>query len=478
MRCGERGRRPLISVFANWKQNWPKQKDNPPPQDAELIESFDCRPARQSHSCGLIRLFLDLALSAIGYRGTARALKIVAPLLPHGEFPSANGGQTWLLRLGLYELQRSKEPADDWVWIIDHTVQTGNGKCFVVVGVRLSAWNAKREEAVHNAPEDSFSLTHQDLSVWSIDLMESSTAEDVREQLEALSASTHITPCALLSDQGADVRSGGELFCQARERSTVMVFDIAHAVANAVKRQLNHDPLWQEFLGDVTRCKSLIRQTPLAFLLPPELKTKARWMNLEPLLAWSRRVAAFLKDPPAGLAQAEVEIDLEILERKVGWLRKYEIPMARWSDMLEVGTIYLKYIRNHGYHRQTCEELRPLLSGFTEGPARAMSEECLAFIQRQSEQSGEQRLLGSSEVLESLIGKGKQLQGRNKNGYTKSILAMAAAVTQRTTQTINSALSTIKVRDVADWIQNHLGLSLQSQRHRALDVPFQGTEHG
>lgn len=398
--------------------------------------------------------------------------------MPHGKFPSANGGQFWLLRLGLHELQRPKEPADDWVWMIDHTVQTGNGKCFVVVGVRLAAWNARREEAVQNAPDDSFSLTHQDLSVWSIDLMESSTAENVRQQLETLSASTGITPCALLSDQGADVRKGGELFCQAPERSTVMVFDIAHAVANAVKRQLNHDPLWQQFLGDVTRCKSLIRQTPLAFLLPPELKTKARYMNLEPLLTWSRRVLAFLKNPQAGLAQAEVEIDLETLERKVGWLRQHETSMVRWSDMLEAGAIHLKYIRNHGYHRQACAELRPLLSRYREGPAQALCEECLAFIQRQSEQSGKQRLLGSSEVLESLIGRGKQLQGRNKNGYTKSVLAMAAAVTQRTTQAINAALSTVKVCNVTDWIQDHLGLSLQSQRRRALNVLSDGTKHG
>jgi hypothetical protein len=80
----------------------------------------------------------------------------VAPLLPCGGSPSANGGQFWLLRLGLYELQRPKEPADDWVWIIDHTVQTGHGKCFLVVGVRLSVWNARREAAVREAPNESF----------------------------------------------------------------------------------------------------------------------------------------------------------------------------------------------------------------------------------------------------------------------------------------------------------------------------------
>lgn len=444
-----------------------------------MIEAFDCRPPRQSYNCGLIRLFLDLCLSSIGYRAAARALKIVSPLLPGGGCPSANGGQFWLLRLGLYELQRPKEAADDWVWIIDHTVQTGHGKCFLVVGVRLSVWNAKREAAVRDAPDASFSLTHQDLSVWCISLMESSTAEHVHQELETLTVRTGIAPRAVLSDQGADVRKGAELFCRASEdRSTVVVFDIAHAVANALKRQLNHDVTWQKFLGDVAHCKAQIRQTSLAFLLPPELKTKARWMNLEPLLAWSRRVTTFLQDPQAGLALAGVEVERETLEKKMGWLRPYAASIDLWSKLLEVGGIVLEHLRHHGYHREACAELRPLLSGFTAGPARAMSDECLQFVQEQSPPDGEQRLLATSEILESLIGKGKQLQGRNKNGYTKSVLGMAAAVTHRTIETITTALSTVKVRDVVAWLREHLAPSLQAQRHRALATPSTGTELG
>ena len=81
-----------------------------------------------SHSVGLIQTFLRLAVSSIGYRPAARALRIVAPMLPGGRFPSANGGQFWLLRMGLSELRRPKERADDWVWLIDHTIQTGHGK--------------------------------------------------------------------------------------------------------------------------------------------------------------------------------------------------------------------------------------------------------------------------------------------------------------------------------------------------------------
>lgn len=426
----------------------------------------------------MIRLFLEFVLAATGFRAAARVLKVAAPLLPNGESPCANGGQFWLLRLGLYELKRSKEQADDWVWLIDHTIQTGKGKCFLVVGVRLSAWDAKREAALRQTPDESFALAHQDLSAFSIELMESSNAEGVRQQLESLSAKTGITPCALLSDQGADVRRGAELFSQAAERPTVVVFDIAHAVANAIKRQLNGDPAWEQFLSEANHFKTQVRQTSCAFLIPPELKNKARWMNLEPLIAWSRRVAAFLADPQAGLEKAQANLSVETLQQKLGWITQHAESIAQWSEMMEAARIILKYIRNHGYHREAYEELQLLLSEFQDGPARALSDECLNFIRVQSEKSGDRRLLGSSEVLESLIGKGKQIQGPNKNGYTKSILGMAAAVTDRSIEAIDAALSAVKVADVHGWIQTHLGLSLQAQRQRALTPSLIGTKMG
>jgi uncharacterized protein (UPF0548 family) len=426
----------------------------------------------------VIRLFLSFVLAATGFRAAGRILKIAAPLLPSGLPPSANGGQFWLLRLGLYELKRPKELADDWVWLIDHTIQTGKGKCFLVVGVRLSAWNALREAALRVAPDESFALRHHDLSVFLIELMESSTAEGVRQQLEVLSAQTGITPCALLSDQGADVRRGAELFCQTADRGTVVVFDIAHAVANAIKRQLNKDPAWERFLSDANHFKTQVRQTACAFLIPPELKNKARWMNLEPLIAWSRRVAAFLADPQPGLDKAQAGIHVETLKRKLGWITRHAESIVRWSEMMAAAGIILKYIRNQGYHPRACQDLQRRLNEFRGAPARAVVDECLHFIRQQSEQSEGQRVLGSSEVLESLIGKGKHIQGLNKNGYTKSILGLAAAVTDQSIQTLEAAFSAVKVRDVVDWIRTHLGLSLQAQRQRALPAAPIGTKMG
>jgi hypothetical protein len=333
------------------------------------------------HSAGPMQVFVTMALSAIGFRAAARALQIVAPLLPGGLSCSANGGQFWLLRLGLYELARPKPQADDWVGMIDHTIQTGNGKCFLVVGVRVSQWNEKRLAALARDPDASFALEHHDLSVFAIEPMVSSKSEIVHRELARLSQATGIAPCCILRDRGADVRGGALQFCEnTGDSDTVAVHDIAHAVANALKRQLHKNSDGEQFLADANKAKTPIRQTPYALLMPPELKNKARWMNLEPLIAWSNRVGEFLDHPQAALARAQLPLDLEVLEEKMGWLRQHADSIRRWTILMDVAAITLKYLRNQGYHRQAPPELQSSLAEFAVGPAEAMVREILDFV--------------------------------------------------------------------------------------------------
>jgi hypothetical protein len=88
---------------------------------------------------GSIELFLSLVLSAAtSLRGAGRALEVmVAALQLPFAGPSCFAGRLWLRRLGYYKLTRPKAHADDGVWIVDHTVQLGQEKCLVILGLRV-----------------------------------------------------------------------------------------------------------------------------------------------------------------------------------------------------------------------------------------------------------------------------------------------------------------------------------------------------
>ena len=56
------------------------------------------------------------------------------------------------------------------------------------------------------------------------------------------------------------------------------------------------------------------------------------------------------------------------------------------------------------------------------------------------------------------------------HGYTKGVLTMASAVLAITAETVQIAFQRVKTKDVWRWAEQTLGLSLQSQRQRAIPL--------
>lgn len=423
--------------------------------------------AGHQFGANLMALFADLVLkAATSQRAAAAVLEIVAPYIAGlTRIPCANSGRMWLMRLGLYELLRPKEAAKDWVWIMDHTVQLGPWKCLVIVGVRLSAWRRKEGP-----------LEHEDLTLLNLTPMEQSTGEAVAVQLQETRERTGIAPVAVLSDEGAELKKAMVLFRQESPqlRKVPHVYDIKHKVATILKKELHHDKTWQSFVTRTNRTKLRVTLTPLAFLVPPGLKNKARYMNLDTLVQWGCRVLAYLDDPCDFPGQ---KADPKKLRQKLGWLREYRQPLAAWAELLEVGARAETYVRREGYHARAAEELEEQLFPLARTPASLrLKTGLVAFVTEQSKDLAQgQHLLGSSEVLESLLGKYKRIQGtHSKGGMTGSLLSIGAAVLEKSATTIQAAMAAVPVAAVGQWVRDNLGLTIPAQQAFA----FQRNKNG
>ena len=207
-----------------------------------------------------------------------------------------------------------------------------------------------------------------------------------------------------------------------------------------------------------------IIQTELAYLVPPSLKTKARYMNLESLVSWGQNVLSYLDAPRV---VPGITLNQARLEAKLGWLRDYREDLKEWSELLAVAEATEDYIRYEGYHTRARQELWLRLKlRATCAPARRMRSGVLRFVQSQSAAAAPgERLLGSSEVLESLIGTYKRMQStHSKGGMTAMLLSIGAIVSRKTSETIHAALTAIKSSDVLQWIKEGMGVTLQAQR--------------
>jgi hypothetical protein len=426
----------------------------------------DTRPAHHAYATGAIDVALQMVLErAVGFRACSQVLQLLLKFLPQFRAaPAPNTVASWLLRLGLHELQRPKERAADWILLIDHTLQLGARKCLLIVGIRQAVWEQLQEP-----------LTHKDLTMLLLEPVEQSDGAQVDRQLEAVAKQVG-TPLAIVSDEGSDLIKGAARF-QNNHPQTLLRNDIAHKAAVFLKRELLADARWEAFVKHCGQTQPKVKQTELGHLAPPTQKVKARYMNLGPLIAWG---AKMLRLVDASAAERPGAMNLSRLEEKFGWIGNFRAALVDWNNLAAVIDAALKYARIHGYHAGASAELRRLLDPIASTPVgQRLATALLEFVQEQAQgvKPG-QSIPASSEVLESLIGKGKRLQGQHsRGGFTKLILGMAAAVVHVTHERVCQSLERVRNADLTTWCQKNLGRSLTAQRRHALPA-LTGTKTG
>jgi hypothetical protein len=419
-----------------------------------------------TYSEGVVQLFWQMVMdAACSFRAASAVLRLLEKAWPAlRRAPVANTGQNWLLRMGLHELTRPKEAAEDWVWIVDHTIQIGKTKCLLIVGCRLSTWQGLGRP-----------LELRDLQMFALEPVKKSDGVIVAGQLQETCRKTGIVPRAIVSDEGTDLLSGYRLFCAAHPQVAICS-DIAHQAAKWLARELENDDRWKAFLRQSGGVKQRLAQTPWAYLLPPTPRSKARYMNLGELVAWGENTLRHLDHPRPIDGQP---VDVATLRTKLGWLEDYRTALVEWGQWMAIVALARQHVREKGYHRASAEALRQLLTphATTTGSTR-LADRLIEFVASQSSAAKEgERLMGSSECLESLIGKGKRLEGQqSRSGFTKTILGMAAAVVQPTRENVVQSLEAVKTHDLLAWCREKLGISVQSQRRQALAVT--GTKMG
>jgi hypothetical protein len=422
--------------------------------------AFELIPA--GHQFGLVQILLMLGwvLGGMSLRGTCTAVDWMLEMDVEWGFdfpvPHWTTVRLWLLRLGYYKLHRPKEQAPDWVWIIDHSNQIGKEKCLVILAVRVSQLPPPGEEyPLHLAQMEPIELEPVTVS----------DKEVVYRQLEANVDKTGV-PRAIINDHGGDLAGGVELFRQAHPE-TIEIYDISHKAACLLKARLERDEQWKAFAAQAGQTKCQIQQTEWAFLVPPSQRSKARYMNLGPLIAWGVKTLAILDAPGPEVLQYGT---VERLEEKLGWLRAFRAPLKVWSEMEQTIDVTVDFVRTQGLYRGAAKDLRTRLGQLSVGAiATELGADLTKFVAGQAKplRRGE-RLPGCSEVIETCFGKFKTLEREQaKGGFTGLVLAVAACVAERTQNVVHEALEKTKTREVIAWIKTKLGATVGSKRRIA-----------
>ena len=120
------------------------------------------------------------------FRGIAKTFKILSidwanPGMERlsQDSPNFNTIRQWVLRLGLYELNRPKEERADWIFILDMTIEIGKSKCLVILGIP----HQKLDVIIK---EETRSLQHKDVEVLSIEILNTTVGTVILEKINMI----------------------------------------------------------------------------------------------------------------------------------------------------------------------------------------------------------------------------------------------------------------------------------------------------
>ncbi len=372
--------------------------------------------------------------------------------------PSPGTVRIWLLRIGLFLLRRAVPKRSDWVWILDHTIRLGQHKCLLILGVS--------QQRYRNLPG---ALEHRDVVVLDLQVLTCCTGDVVADRFEKLAQRVG-DPQQIVCDHGSDLAKGIRLF-QANHPMVVDTYDVTHKLACLVKRVLEPAARWTEFLRGCTACLLQLQQSVGAFLLPATARSRSRYLNVGPSIAWAQRMVTLLESPDltevAVLLKKNEAETRSFLEEKVGWLREFRADVAYYDRLREVVEQTQEEVKTRGMGATTAERVwqrldaavldDPRLTDFLIGVKSYLEEEGGKIPNGES-------WLGTSDVIESLFGKYKWMG--EKAPYAEvgaNVLALPVMTVDLTSELIHEALSTVSVQDLRDWQTSNIGRSTLSK---------------
>ena len=390
----------------------------------------------------------------LSFRASSRVLKSLE-LIAVGLIawlPHFTTGIEWALRVGLYCVQKAQHHlAEPWVCIADFTIQMGSKKALIVLRVPLASFRQGQ------------ALTLQQVEVIGLSLSQTWNGELVKTYLLSLFGRCG-WPAHVVSDCGSDIKKGITDTLLQAPNAAAWISDITHMVANALKHYYADLSLFQQFQALCTRIRGRLQQTKWAFLLPPKARVKGRFLNVSQQAQWGLRTLAYLE-----AKEREASVEAATLADALRGLKPLKTFLTLFVRNTQCLNEVMRMVKTQGLSMETIHTCQQTLGDL---PAHSpLRKEINHYLQQYVPivASSASPLLGSSDVIESLIGKAKQrLEAHGRSELNKSILLLPCMCGALTHDLVAKALTTVRVQDVTTWVAEEVGETMLSVRRREL----------
>lgn len=386
-------------------------------------------------------MLLEIKLkTSTSFRALALNARIISKTLRfETKSPTHTTILNWVHKLGYYQLKIKKEKSDDWIIIIDESIQIGKEKILMILGIREKDVDFKRP------------LVLQDLLPLEEKVSASWTSEEISKILFKLGKKLGRIKYAVCDGSNKLKKA----LCIAKIEH---IYDITHKIAMILEKRYNTNESYVRILEKIAVMKKKYIQTDIAFLMPPKMRTKSRYLNIFEISKWLYKT----------LKYCEINKNNKICE-KFKWLYDYKDFIIELYESIESIKIIEKVLKTNGFSKETKRECKDILNKNKSSLGKILKKELVEYFQEISKKLPKtKKTLITSDIIESSFGKYKNYLSENPMaGITNLILCIAAFTFKLDELNIKKALESTVIDDIKQWTNENIGKSLFQKRKQA-----------
>lgn len=337
-----------------------------------------------------------------------------------------------------------------WVAIIDHSIDIGTKKALVVLRVTLDALS-QRQGAIRLADCECIGLR----------VCETVNGETISHDLEAIFNGSG-TPAGIIKDCDYTLQKGVRLWSEKQAATVPIIEDIGHVMASALKAQFENTSGYKRFTQLTTNGANRLRQTKLAFLIPPKLRSKGRFQSIGKLGKWGEKMLDVL----AVKGRAKKSSVLDKLRTALPEFSLSRSFIRCFAKTANVVSQVMEVLKNRGLDQVSYEQCCQLAEQLPKHSK--VKKRLLIWLEHHIEIQKKittQPLLVSSDIIESLFGRFKHIIERSPQAdMNRTTLLIPALCGNLDDTTITQALSQTRHVDLKCWEQENIPYTSQKMR--------------
>jgi len=358
--------------------------------------------------------------------------------------PSFSTVKLWVKKIGYYQLESVKEKASDWIIITDESIGIGQEKLLVVLGIRQCNIDFTRP------------LKLQDMEPITIKSSEKWTGEDITKELEIVKTKLGGVKYAV-TDAGSNLKKGLKI------AGIAHIYDITHAIAIYLERIYAHDADYKDFTHQAGLMRSRLCCGKNAHLIPPNQRSKSRFLNIDTISKWGMEALAALEKQNLSLSDAEA----------LKWVKKYKPFIKEMDSLVSIIEKISVLLKNEGLNYKTKAKCISSLKKCKQNRLARFKEYMINYLEVyvKNINSKTKNILCTSDIIESTFGRYKNVLSKNAmSGITDLSLMIAAFTANLTIETVNAAIDGCTVKTIENWKKDNLCSSLLSKRKEVFGI--------